>query len=177
MRTRGFTLMELLIVIGIIMVLMGLLFPAIHLIKRQAQKAKARTLLSQVMAACDLYRNHNGAVPDSAAMKTVFMPATAPRAADNVTPAEWTTVAGELLSRLAKTDRDTFGGMTELKDPWGGTLRYRPVQYYPYTVGAPLEVDQDPAPRPDSYQLWSTGPDATDDSGKDGSDDIVVWRK
>ena len=39
------------------------------------------------------------------------------------------------------------------------------------------QVDQDPPKNPDSFQLWSTGPDETDQFGTDGSDDIGNWKK
>ncbi len=175
MRRSGFTLMELLVVIGIIMVLLGMLFPAIRLIQVQAQKAKCKTLIMQVVAACDHYRNLNGAHPDSPTMKSVFMPGATPVAATTLTTTQWETVATELVTRLRSVDREHFG--SPLEDPWKKVLRYRPVQYYPYTAGATEIIDADPPRNPDSFQVWSTGPNLKDEFGKDSSDDIGNWTK
>jgi prepilin-type N-terminal cleavage/methylation domain-containing protein len=61
---RGFTLMELLIVIMIILVLMGLLIPAISMARRAAQKAKATTLLANTESAINQFRSLNATWPE-----------------------------------------------------------------------------------------------------------------
>jgi prepilin-type N-terminal cleavage/methylation domain-containing protein len=176
MRRAGFTLIELLIVIGIIMILLGLLFPAFLMIKKQAMKAKCMTLIHQIDAACDSYRTLNGAYPDSATIKSQFPLAAGKPPAVTATAIGWSTVASELLARLQTVDRDHFATMGQLVDPWKKTLRYRPVQYYPFDATYAKKVDKDPPPHPDSYQLWSTGPDETDQFGEDNSDDITNWK-
>jgi prepilin-type N-terminal cleavage/methylation domain-containing protein len=61
---RGFTLMELLIVITIIMVLMGLVFPAVTMIKNQANAVKCGNNLRQIALAMEVYRqNHDDVFP------------------------------------------------------------------------------------------------------------------
>jgi prepilin-type N-terminal cleavage/methylation domain-containing protein len=189
MRRAGFTLIELLVVIGIIMVLMGLLFPALSMIRRQAQKTKCLTLIHQVDAACDIYRNLNGAYPDtplawtqSSKMSTILTDGATPPTpwlvtdTTNLPEAKWSTVADMLLTALRAVDRDHFGSATALVDPWKQPLHYRPVQYYPYKAGAAKKVDQDPPPHPDSYQLWSSGYNEQDDYGEDGTDDVTNWK-
>jgi prepilin-type N-terminal cleavage/methylation domain-containing protein len=54
-RPSGFTLLELLIVIGIIGVLVGILIPVVGKVRTAARTASTTALLSQLGAACDRY--------------------------------------------------------------------------------------------------------------------------
>ena len=61
---RGFTLMELLIVITIIMVLMGLVFPAVNMVRKQANTVKCSSNMRQIALAIEVYRqNHDDGFP------------------------------------------------------------------------------------------------------------------
>jgi prepilin-type N-terminal cleavage/methylation domain-containing protein len=62
-RPQGFTLVELLTVIAIIAILMGLLFPAIGIVKEQARKADAKTTCTAIVAACKAYNTEYGKYP------------------------------------------------------------------------------------------------------------------
>lgn len=59
----AFTLIELLVVITIIAILMGLLFPAINIVKEQARKAEAKAAVTQIAAAVKQYFNEYGKYP------------------------------------------------------------------------------------------------------------------
>lgn len=67
LRTRvsaaAFTLVELLTVIAIIAILMGLLFPAIGVIKEQARKVQAKTDVGNIVAAVKQYYTEYGKYP------------------------------------------------------------------------------------------------------------------
>jgi prepilin-type N-terminal cleavage/methylation domain-containing protein len=59
----AFTLIELLTVITIIAILMGLLFPAIGIVKDQARKAEAKAAVAQIAASVKQYYTEYGKYP------------------------------------------------------------------------------------------------------------------
>lgn len=60
---HAFTLVELLTVIAIIAILMGLLFPAIGIIKEQARKVQAKNDVTNIVAAVKQYYTEYGKYP------------------------------------------------------------------------------------------------------------------
>jgi len=155
----------LLVVIGVIVTLMGLLIPAVSLVKNKAKKTQTVNLLAQIQAACSSYKNENGHYPETEMSATGW--------ADN---------ADSLLIQLKTVNREDFRS-PELKDSYGTVIQYRPAKHYPFTQGITSGlIDSDDPPGADSYQLWSKGPNKSDDVStatdpKDLGDDIVTWKK
>lgn len=114
-------------------------------------------------------------------------PPTVYRMAHALSANDWTNVAEALLKQLQTVDRGSFSNINALRDPFtgGGTtskvFRYRPAKFYPFDTNATDVIDKENPPNPDSYQLWSAGPDGKDQHGDRNattnrkSDDITNW--
>jgi prepilin-type N-terminal cleavage/methylation domain-containing protein len=182
---KAFTLMELLVVIGIIGILAGMVFAGVQVAKKESLKSKTRSILGQVTTALLSYKTLNSSYPDSYApawatsgYDGVFMSGTSVRKATDVTVAEWET-SNKLLVDQLNASGQSF--TSPINDAWNSALRYRPAKYFLFDDSAPILIDKDTGvPGRDSFQLWSIGRDQINQygektfGGKTG-DDLTSW--
>src|SRR5437016_12874378 len=69
-QSRAFTLIELLVVITIIVILMGLLFPAFRGVQDQAKKIQAKNDLTQIVTAVNAFYTEYGRYPIDSSVTT-----------------------------------------------------------------------------------------------------------
>ncbi len=144
---RAFTLVELLVVIGILGILISLVTAGAQAARRRGAVTKAKTTISSLETAIAMYSSDMEAYPPTgnAAMVSALQ--------DDPKNVNWDGPYMEFKQDELK------GG--ELLDPWG-----RPYVFVSVNGGSPEH-------RPRSYDLYSLGPNGTNDSG--GGDDLVNW--
>src|SRR5512132_4352137 len=64
-RYNGFTLIELVLVVGIIIVLAGLVLSTVGYARKKGARARAETEIAAISAACENYKADNAVYPNS----------------------------------------------------------------------------------------------------------------
>ncbi|MBI5365412.1 MAG: prepilin-type N-terminal cleavage/methylation domain-containing protein [Planctomycetes bacterium] len=202
-RARGFTLIEVLIVIAIIGILAGLAVPALVGAKRQSRIRAAQADLSGLKAALEVYNTRFGDYPPSSlAAYGVKVNETNNGVESLVACLQSTLKNGPFgdwkEERYVNLDEDDAGKnltswwfgdtqLRELADDWGNPYVYYHCRDYAqpdaaaqYTVnGATVETAPGKSEKtkayhnPRTYQIWSCGPDETNQNGEE--DDVHAW--
>lgn len=73
-KKRAFTIVELLTVMSIIVILIGLLVPALNKVKRYAYDVRQQAQLHSISAAIELFSNESGGYPSSSARDPMDLP-------------------------------------------------------------------------------------------------------
>ena len=143
--SKGFTLIEILVVIAIISVLMGMILSGGNQAKKRARIYKTKAMITSLETALALYHTDFGAYPAAGNQNLVNDLADTDGNASNN---DW---HGPYMSFKAADLNGSIPAATVL-DAWGKDYKYN----NPYPLG-----DVPP------YEIKSLGPD-----GKDGTDDI-----
>ncbi|MDQ3198666.1 MAG: type II secretion system GspH family protein [Verrucomicrobiota bacterium] len=198
----AFTLIELLVVITIIVVLMGLLFPAFKGVQDQAKRTQAKNDVTQIVTAinafyteygrytCDTQTGADGAdffaADDDTNSKTFdilrgdpangFVQTYNPKAIAFMQP----TIAKDL-----NKPRSGIGGNGRFYDPWGSCYRLRIDNNYSGAVENPYSSNAGFNPIQQGIIAWSIGRDLdgakTATGGGDkkagtSDDDVISWQ-
>ena len=197
-RDYAFTLIELLVVISIIIVLMGLLFPAFRGVQDQAKKTQAKNDLTQIVTAVNAYYTEYGKYPVAATV-TTDAAATFGAGGSSINNVLFNELRGLAASTLnprqivfinppdAKDQSNPRGGIRnsdgQYFDPWGTA----------YAIAIDADYDSQVTPNPYGNNngagasplhqgaiAWSVGKDTKLGKNGDGkftdSDDVISWQ-
>lgn len=201
-RNRAFTLIELLIVISIIIILVGLLFPAFRGAQDQAKIVQARNDEQQIVTAINAFFTEYGVYPcgaqqggdsndyfaaDDTSNNILFDILRGDANNGNVQtynpksiPFLQATVAKDLVN-----PRSGIGGNGRYYDPWGSVYRIRMDNNYSGAVPNPYSSNAGFNPIQTGAIVWSLGKDL--DGAKTGgptgdkktgtyADDVISWQ-
>jgi general secretion pathway protein G len=145
---RGFTLIEILVIIAVISMLAGLLSSGGIIAKKRSKIYQAKAMIASLETALALYHVDFGAYPASGNQNMVNL------LADTATYGSNSDWHGPYMS-FKQNDLSGNIPNAALTDPWG--------MAYHYTSGSTTPP----------YKIWSNGMDKSDDNG--GDDDIKSW--
>jgi prepilin-type N-terminal cleavage/methylation domain-containing protein len=194
----GFTLIELLVVITIIVILMGLLFPAFRGVQDQAKRTQAKNDLTQIVTAVNAYYTEYGKYPVPAGTTgdgySVGPGGTTSRgifdALRGVEPVSATMLNPRQIAFInppdAKDQNNPRGGVKssdgQFYDPWGTAYALTIDADYDNQVPNPYGANNGAGP--DKIRqgtiAWSVGKDTklgnNGDNKFTNSDDVISWQ-
>lgn len=192
-RNCAFTLIELLVVITIIVVLLGLLFPAFQGVQNQAKKTQAKNDLTQIITAVNAFYTEYGKypLPTSASGDAYTYGGTNGNSSKGLCDAlrglDATLNPRQIVFISppdAKDQTNPKGGIgradNQFYDPWGFAYSIRIDADYDNQVPNPYNADTGagPAQIRQGVIAWSVGKDGN--LGKGGnfssSDDVISWQ-
>jgi prepilin-type N-terminal cleavage/methylation domain-containing protein len=200
-RRAAFTLIELLVVISIIVILLGLFFPAFQGVQNQAKKIQAKNDLTQIVTAVNAFYTEYGRYPTtSTADVTLGSSPTNDQLFDvlrnNTTGGNSSTVASLNPRQIvflslpdAKDQTNPRNGIKisngQFYDPWGIAYDVRIDSDYDNSVPNPYSQNAGSSPLRDGVIAWSFGKDtqsqslpgpAPNKNTGTNSDDVISWQ-
>jgi prepilin-type N-terminal cleavage/methylation domain-containing protein len=191
-RPNGFTLLELLVVIAIIVVLAGLLFPAVQSVLERAKKVQAKNDLTQIVTAVNAFYTEYGRYPIDSTITTDAAATFGGRGSTGKPVLDELRAKGITLNRrqivFISPPEDTtqaspegkVGSDGQFHDPWGTAYGFELDANYDNQVTNPYGSSGGAGADPvrQGVIAWSLGKDLT--LGKGGSytnsDDVISWQ-
>src|SRR6266571_3629470 len=187
-KQHAFTLLELLIVIAIIAILVGLLFPAFKAVQNQAKKTQAKNDLTQIVNAVNAFYTEYGKYPVATNDNTIsnnadlFYSLRAVSAGANLNNAVNTRQIVFINPPNVKdtaNPRSGIGSNGQYYDPWGTPYRIaidgdynNDINPNPYTAN----MGAGPSPLNIGVIAWSLGKDGVQGTANfNASDDVISW--
>ena len=159
MKSRSFTLTEVLVVIAIIVILAGILIGGVGFAGRKADSAKAQAAIQILSAALEKFHSEKGYYPPCTSTEDVkFL-----LDSDNL-KLELGSNKYNFFDKSSKKDfielEGLSGSATTYDDPWGQAFQYK----------CPGDHNRS------AFDLWSKGPDGVKEASEQTSDDdITNW--
>ncbi|MFA5338958.1 MAG: type II secretion system protein GspG [Candidatus Omnitrophota bacterium] len=153
-RKSGFTIIELIVVMTIILILAGLITGAAQKAKQQAMIAKARSMIAGIETALGMFQADTGIYPASANLYTNLV-----SSATGLTTVQAQNWSGPYMNFQTNEINTTAG---TILDPWNSAY------HYTNTGSASHGYDH-------YIDIWSNGPNKVDNSG--AGDDITNWKR
>lgn len=184
---HAFTLIELLIVIAIIAILVGLLFPAFKAVQNQARQVQAKNDLTQIVNAVNAFYTDYGKYPLATDDSTIsnnadlFYTLRAVSAGANlnnaVNPRQVVFINPPNVKTTA-SPRSGIGSDGQYYDPWGTPYRLKIDGDYNNQIANPYTADTGAGPATLNIGViaWSFGKDATQGTNFSNSDDVISWQ-
>lgn len=146
----GFTILEILTVIAIIIILIGIGIPAYNSWRNRAQIARARATIDKIEMALEMYKSDNGVYPQQSTNLNT---------------------AGALTGYLAQYiefDSNELDTSSNVLDPWGN-----PYVVYVDDDGDPITGSQDFSHNRNACYIYSHGPDGPSGGSADNIDNYM----
>jgi prepilin-type N-terminal cleavage/methylation domain-containing protein len=196
----GFTLVELLVVITIIIILMAFLFPAFRGVQNQAKKVQAKNDETQLVTAINAFYTEYGQYPcgaqggddstdffaaddisQNSLMDTLRVPVpTTPPVLNPRGIAFLTVPTAKDPNNLASGPRSGIGGNGRWYDPWGSCYRIKIDNNYNGIIANPYSANAGFTNVYAGCIVWSLGPNKAGGSGDKKSvnsdDDVISWQ-
>jgi prepilin-type N-terminal cleavage/methylation domain-containing protein len=180
-RYNGFTLIELIVVIAIIVILAGLVLSTVGYVQKKAARSRVETEIAAMSAACESYKADNGTYPASSATNTLdartyldssdpaysaaslflyerLMGVTSGNRSETPSGKTYFTFKPNMLLPAPPSTAD----VTAIRDPFGNSYGYSTAYQHDLDQGIPPTHGYNP-----TFDLWSTG----------GSNDPNQWIK
>jgi len=177
-RYNAFTLIELVLVVGIITVLAGLVLSTVGYARKKGALARAETEIAAISAACENYKADNGAYPRDAATTDIL------DARTNVNPSSpsygltslylYTQLSGDPLGNRSPTGKSYMTFKPNMLYPADQTQNVQYIQDplgYSYGYSTANQADPiTPKGFNPTFDLWST-------AGGTTTNDVPKWIK
>ena len=160
-RYNAFTLIELILVVGIIMVLAGLVLTTVGYARKKGARARAETEIAAMSAACENYKADNGVYPANSDTNAL-------NAQTSVDPSAYQAASLYLYNAL-------FGATAGSRTPNTGARSYfvfKPNMLFPADQTQTVQYIQDPF---GSSYGYSTIQAATQDTTKGYNPTFDLW--
>jgi len=167
---KGFTLIEMLVVIAIIAILAGMLLPVLNQIRRYTKRTKAKEMIYQTKTAFKQYLVDYRKFPnvDKTQMDTNWL---------NVLSGRTHNSLGHKYMDVSTNEFSSDPNVSGLRDPWGelywvtvdNGMGGDSIAYdHKVSAGGYGEIEEE-------VVVWSTGEDKSDADAQKQKDDVRSW--